>query len=347
MLGARDYLRVDDFLRTEIEARALALALEWGLIERLERGGACPADALLAGRPGPVPAPGRDLLLALLRSNRVVGEGEPVALTPAFREALRFRDLLEAKLAFAALVAGDVHGLLPQLVADLPGFMARSNTFALFRYDRCLDVNPANLAAARRWVGYTTALTRHEAGPCWEAIGPAGHGRLLDIGGNSGEFARQACAQAPGLAATVFDLPVVCALGREHLAGSPQAARVRFVAGDMRRDALPEGHDLVTFKSVLHDWPAEEAGRILAAAAAALAPGGRLVIVERAPLVFDGFAPTYAMVANLVFLHFLRPPDLYREVLARAGLEVAPTRHVALETPFQVVDARKPARCPP
>ncbi len=127
----------------------------------------------------------------------------------------------------------------------------------------------------------------------------------------------------------------------------------------MRRDAVPtagavpasdaaqaagateDRHDLVTFKSVLHDWPDGEARDILARAAAALVPGGRLLVAERAPFRILG-APTFAMLPNIVFLPFLRPPDLYREVMERCGLVDVSVETVALETPFQLVSARKP-----
>lgn len=334
-----DYLRVDAYLRTEIEAHALAFALERGLVDRLA--GAGMAADEVAPALG-LPEAGARLLLDLLRGAGVLsGEGS-LALTPGFRAALAYRDYLEAKLAFAGLVAEDVHGLFPLLVGDVRGFMARSKTFALFRYDRAKEATPAAVAATRRWVAWTTALTRHEAGPALAALDLSAHRRMLDVGGNSGEFALQACGRAPGLGATVFDLPAVCAIGREHVGGSPDGARVRFVPGDLRRDPLPGGHDLVTLKSVLHDWPEAEAAEILSRAAAALAPGGRLAIYERAPLVLDG-PPTYAMIPNLVFLHFLREPDLYERTLTRLGFREIECRTIRLETAFFLLTARRPA----
>lgn len=333
-----DYLRVDAYLRTEIEARALAFALERGLIDRLA-GGDLPAAEI--GPSLALPEAGARLLLDLLRGAGVAAGATRLALTADFRAALAYRDLLEAKLAFAALVADDVHGLFPLLVGDVRGFMARSKTFALFRYDRAKEATPAAVAAARRWVGYTTALTRYEAGPALAALDLAGHLQLLDVGGNSGEFAFQACRRAPALRATVFDLPAVCAIGREHVGAAPEGARIRFAPGDVRRDPLPAGHDLVTLKSVLHDWPDAEAGEILERAAAALAPGGTLAVFERAPLSLDG-PPTYAMVPNLVFLHFLREPDLYERNLARLGFRDIARRVIQLETAFFLVTARKP-----
>jgi len=140
----------------------------------------------------------------------------------------------------------------------------------------------------------------------------------------------------------VFDLPVVCALGRENLADRPEGARVAFQAGDMRRDPLPEGHDLVTFKSVLHDWPAGEARALLERAARALAPGGRLAIYERAPMALRERPLGYVQSADLVFQPFFRDADLYTETLAALGFVDCSVRCLALETPFHLIEARKP-----
>jgi SAM-dependent methyltransferase len=340
------FVGVDQFLVHEIEARALAYALERGLIDCLAGEPRVP-PAALSDQAG-LRTARLDLLLALLTAGGVVEAHEDgaLALTTAFRAMLPYRDLLSAKLDFLAIVAEDLRGLFPALIEDLPRFMERSRTFNLFRYDLCLTVTPENLVAARRWVGYTTCLTRHEAGPCLDRIDLAGHRRLLDLGGNSGEFAAQACARAGHLEATVVDLPVVCALGRENLADRPEASRVVFRPADMRRDPLPEGHDLVTFKSVLHDWPDPDAFGLIAKAAAVLAPGGSLVVFERARLPLREQRTDYASAANLVFEPFFREANLYRDALDRAGLVAVSTETVMLETPFHLVRARKPGRAP-
>lgn len=334
--------RVDRFLESEAAAHALAFAFESGLIDRLARRAGTEA-AGLAAELRLEPAQWA-CLIGLLVGAGIAAEPAPgrVGLSPAFRAVLPCRDLITAKLAFAASASEDLRRHFSAFVADLPAFMAASRTFELFRYDRCFEISPDNLAATRRWVAYTTCLTRYEAGPCLDRIELRQHRRLLDLGGNSGEFAAQACRHAPLLAATVFDLPVVCELGRENLSGRPEGTRVAFRPGDLRRDPLPEGHDLVTFKSVLHDWPEAEARALLERAARALAPGGRLVIYERAPMALRERAPGYVQSADLVFQPFFREAGLYTGTLTALGLIDLTVRSVALETPFHLISARKP-----
>ncbi len=178
-----------------------------------------------------------------------------------------------------------------------------------------------------------------------DAIDLARRASFLDIGGNSGEFALQACRRYPSIEATVVDLPVVCALGRDHIAAvarPEEASRIRFCPADFRHDPLPAAADVVSFKSVLHDWQDADAERLLERARAVVRPGGRMLIFERGPIEIGTSRLPYSMAPNLVFLKFLRPPDLYLKTLARLGFSVIEHRRIMLEMEFNLIVARRP-----
>ncbi|WP_027062471.1 methyltransferase [Mesorhizobium loti] len=339
MSGADSIRQVDRFIETEIEARALALAFSLGIIDRLLVEEFVAKDEIFLL--GKMPEAAFHLFLDLLVGNEVTRGHETIGLTPQFRAALACRDLLEAKLWFANLVAPDIHGLFAELLSDIPQFMARARVFELFRYDRCMVVTPENLAATAQWVNYTTILTRYEAPSCLDRLVLAEHRQIMDIGGNSGEFVRQICERNQAIRATVFDLPVVCELGRRHVSGSPQAGRIAFLEGDLRNDPLPADHDVISFKSVLHDWPQEDAAAFIGKAAQALAPGGRIVIFERMPIELRGARLPYSMVANLVFLPFFRSPDFYAGQLDKLSFIDITVRSIGIEMPFALITARK------
>jgi SAM-dependent methyltransferase len=345
VLGQRayDFLCVDDFLATELDARAIKSAFELGIVDSLISQAAITPAALAAkSRMDPV---GFRLLLALLEANSVIcRKGESLALTDEFRHALTFRDLLETRIDFADLVWNDIHNLFTPLLADLPQFMARSEVFELFRYDRCIDVTAENLEATQSWLKLTTCLTKYEALAVLDAVDLTAHRNLVDFGGNSGEFARRICRRCPSITATVVDLPVVCALGQRHIAAAAtpeEATRIRFHAADFRSDPLPEPADLVSFKSVLHDWGDADVEHILERAQTVVAPGGRMLIFERGPIDASGRKLPYAMAPNLVFLKFLRPPDLYLRKLAQLGFTVIEHRRLMLEMEFNLIVARR------
>lgn len=113
-----------------------------------------------------------------------------------------------------------------------------------------------------------------------DAVDMRRHRRLLDVGGGNGGFAAAALARAPWLTATVFDLPAVAALAVTRLAGAGLSGRAGAVGGDMFRDDLPEGHDLVALVRVVHDHGDGPAMTLLRAARRAIAPGGTVMVAE-------------------------------------------------------------------
>jgi SAM-dependent methyltransferase len=337
----RSYLTVDRFLDTMAGAQALAIAFDLGLIDSLAAGPQLAAN--LAPQFGLEP-PGLDLLLGLLAGSGVVALSPDgtARLTDQFVTALVYRDLLLAKIDMLNVSVPDLVLGLKDLVMEERRFMAQARMFQLFDYKRASTLNPENIEWTRRWVRYTTALTKYEAHACLDRHDFSQYHKLLDVGGNSGEFAAKICARHPQLQATVLDLPVVCHVGRAHLRGRPEAARIRFLAGDALNDQWPEAIDAVTFKSVLHDWPDREATLLLTRAREAVRPGGSLVIFERSRLpLADGPLP-YAATPILLFARSFRDDAWYHARLGELGFTNVRTQHVTLDTPFMIVEASAP-----
>jgi ubiquinone/menaquinone biosynthesis C-methylase UbiE len=336
-----EFLIVDEFLRTLADARALKTALEVGLIDRLLEHRSGSAEAL--GRALRIDAKGLRLLLDLLSVNNVVEEqAGDLRLTKRFRSALRYRDLLEAKLDFAGFSIGDFADRFTALVQNARGFMGEAQLFQLFDYRRCFDTSIDNYLRARVWMRITSALTRYEAGVCARLHDFARYRRMLDVGGNSGEFALQLCRRHPTLRATVLDLPLVCEIGMEHVLAEPEHDRIAFMKADLRSDQLPPGHDLITFKSMLHDWPQQEARQFIDKAARSLEPGGTLLIFERAPMRFRDASPPLSLLPSLLFFRFYRPASDYVVELQAQNFQEIAVHEVELDTPFFVVTGRKP-----
>lgn len=319
------HLPEDAFLEQFIGAMALESALRNGLI-----------DALHAGHPMPH-SRSAGILSALLESNGVLAEGK---LTAAFTKVIdERRSILEQKLRFLRLAAKDVTNGLDDLLGDLPAFMAQSETFALFRYDKAMRTDQEALAATRSWVDYVTALSQAEAPALVPHLPLQGARRLLEVGGNTGVIARAALEMNPDLTAAILDLPAVCAIGEEM---GPHS-RLTFVPGDARAPDWPlvggARPDVIMFKSVLHDWPQDRAMLMLERAIDHLAPSGRVIICERGAFA-SGPLPFW-MTANLVFAPFYRPASDYHAALAAGGLSDVVQSDVALDMTFHIVSGRK------
>jgi SAM-dependent methyltransferase len=166
--------------------------------------------------------------------------------------------------------------------------------------------------------------------------------RVLDIGGNSGEFVLQVCKKYPHVHATVLDLPLVCEVGLEHVRSEPEADRIAFIKGDALTDELPKGFDLITFKSMLHDWPENEAKQFIERASQSLEPGGKLLIFERGPIEVGKTPLPYSMIPFLLFFRSFRSPLVYKEQLQVLDFEDLEIKRIELETPFFMVTAKKP-----
>ncbi|MFW6237324.1 MAG: methyltransferase [Desulfosudaceae bacterium] len=337
---ARAYLAGDRFMATMLHAEALAAAFDTGLVDCLiSRGPASPA--VLADRLGATPR-GLTFLLEILVDSGVVEWRDDVCrLGPSFREVLPYRELMELKLTLINLAARDLLEGLADLVMRPERFARQARFARLFDYERAFGKSEADRQATALWMRVTTALTRHEAAVCLQHYDFSGYRRVLDVGGNSGEFARQLCRVNPDLRAMVFDLPLVCEAGRAHTAGAPEKDRLAFVAGDIRVEDLPTGHDLVIFKSMLHDWPEEEVGRFLHKAFLALDPGGQVLIFERAPVRYGHPPFTYAALPFLVFFHSYHSAETYAGLLAAAGFDEIRSRTIDLEMPFLLLTARR------
>ena len=102
--------------------------------------------------------------------------------------------------------------------------------------------------------------------------------RILDVAGGTGIYAFALLRANPNLRAVVFDRPEVLKVAAEFAQSLGVTDRTEWVAGDMFADPLPNGCDAILLSNVLHDWDLPECGRILGRCAAALPPGGRLLI---------------------------------------------------------------------
>ena len=340
--GAKlEYLCVDRFIQNLFHARALATAFEIGLIDfMLQTGSAEPGS--LATRWGASLQAVR-LLVSLLVANRVAEEQNgQIKLTDEFLKALKFRDLLQLKLQMTNFAAHDFLDYFSDLICRPDQLMKKSNFTRLFDYGRCFEHSKENYERTKQWMWITTTLTKYESQGCLAHHDFGLYRRMLDIGGNSGEFVLRICKRYPEIQATVFDLPLVCDIGQERIQSEPEANRIAFVKGNALTDDLPGNFDLVTFKSMLHDWPEKEARHFIDKAARSLNPGGTLLIFERGPIEVDKGTIPYSSIPMLLFFHSFRGPSLYEEQLRSLGFENVKVQRIDLEMPFYLVTGEKP-----
>ncbi|HJA79698.1 methyltransferase [uncultured Desulfovibrio sp.] len=149
-----------------------------------------------------------------------------------------------------------------------------------------------------------------------------GRQRLLDLGGGTGAYAVRFCREHPELTATVFDLPASRPFAERVLQEEGLTDRIRFVAGDFTRDALPSGFEVAWLSQILHGLHRDTAAEVVRKAGQALTDGGLLLIQEFA-LDDDRMGPLHPALFSLNMLVGTRDGQAYTQAELTAFMHAA------------------------
>jgi SAM-dependent methyltransferase len=161
-------------------------------------------------------------------------------------------------------------GLSQMWASELPEFL---KTGAWAKTPR----DPESMA---RFVGSMRALSYGMIGRLHQALDLSRSKHLVDFGGGLGTYSIELCLRNPTLRATVLDVESVAPLTTQEIEHHFLSDRMDALAGDYYETALPDDMDVALFANVLHQETAEGVARLMARAAAALRPGGQLVVVD-------------------------------------------------------------------
>ena len=98
------------------------------------------------------------------------------------------------------------------------------------------------------------------------------------VGGGTGIYSIAWLQRYPNLTAIVWDRPEVLKVAHEMAEAHGVADRLECRPGDMFRDPVPNGADVILLSNILHDWDVPECRTLVRRCAEALPPGGRLLI---------------------------------------------------------------------
>ena len=107
----------------------------------------------------------------------------------------------------------------------------------------------------------------------------AGLSLLCDVAGGTGALLEVALRRHPGMRGVLVDSPEVIQLARSRLEAAGMLARVELQAADVFQ-SVPRGLPAYVLKDVLHDWSDARAEALLRVVRGAVAPGGRVLLVE-------------------------------------------------------------------
>ncbi len=161
---------------------------------------------------------------------------------------------------------------------------------------------------------------------------------IVDVGGADGTVLAAILTAHPQLRGVLFDLPHVISDAPRTLARHGVQDRAECAGGDFL-ESVPPGGDAYLLSLVLHDWPDDQARRILANVAAAGGSGARLLVLDF--MVPPGDAPHMAKISDLNMLAMMggkeRTETEWRELLTAAGFAGIGIGQTG--TPFSIVQA--------
>ncbi|MEV7546101.1 methyltransferase [Streptomyces sp. NPDC089915] len=332
---------LDDINRIGIafaQAKVVLSAIELDLFTVLAAGPA--TEEALRERLGLHPRASRDFLSALVSFGLLRKDGDTYTNAPGAD-----RHLDKAKPEYAGAFLERANRMMYPAWSGLTGLLHTGEPQLAGREDQAaaferMMADPAHLRNFLRMMDAVSGpLGPHLAA----AFDWSGHHSVLDVGGARGNLVAQVLAAHPHLTGGVFDLPAIAPLFDEHMAGFGLGERASFTGGDFFTDDLPEA-DVVVTGHVLHDWTPAERALLVKKMAAAVRPGGALLIYDMLLDETPGDPWNTLISLNMQLITNGGSEYTLTECagwLADAGLELAGT--VPLGDHDTLVIARKPA----
>jgi precorrin-6B methylase 2 len=131
---------------------------------------------------------------------------------------------------------------------------------------------------AAAFIGAMDNISAPVAAQVLRAVQPMRFNHLLDVGGASGTWTEAFLRACPTGRATLFDLPHVIPMARRRFTAARLNRRVKLIAGDFMKDALPRGADLVWVSAIVHQNSRAQNRALFANVFQALTPGGRIAL---------------------------------------------------------------------
>jgi SAM-dependent methyltransferase len=315
-------------------SRALAVAAELGIADLLKEG---PLDLKdLAQRTGSNP----DGLYRMLRALAAVGVFELRADRSFANNELStlLRGDLPGTSRANALWFSDVSGWTAWGRLDHSVRTGKPAFDEVFGSDcfTWLESHPASLKVFQQTMTNLSTISGSAVAAAYD-FSPIR--QLVDVGGGYGTLLTSLLQRFPHLSGILFDRPEVIRNAREALKTARGGAHIETIAGDFF-ESLPAGADAYILKYVMHDWDDEHCIHVLANCRRAMAPGGRVLIVES--VLSDRPDSTLTKLLDLEMLVMTgggreRTEPEFCSLLERAGLEFS--RLLPTQSPVSVIEA--------
>ncbi len=277
---------------------------------------------------------------ALLRSLETLGLTERRDGRHHLTDAARADLLPDAHGSLAGLIDLDFdHPMTPGSLLDA----IRSGSQSVYGGGDVWEEHAEDTDAARRFTQAMHSISERPAQALADAWRWGEDVRLLDVGGGSGAYPLALLKRFPRLTAELLDLAPVCAEARRRFRDAGLQDRAMATPGDLFEGAPYPAADVVLFSQIVHDWAPPDCALLFARAAAALQPGGRVLVHEKLVTVEPRPGPVATVLVDLDML-FWTEGKQYTFAEVAAMLEAAGFEDVAVVPTtgyWSVVSARR------
>lgn len=170
-----------------------------------------------------------------------------------------------------------------------------------------------------------TELSRQVIAQAVDAYDFTPFGKVVDVGGGHGTLLSEILKAAPGTRGVLFDRPEVIGGAGSVFETAGVSDRVQLESGDFFA-SVPAGADAYVLSNIIHDWDDAPSVQILANCRRAMAPSGRVLLIEAT--LPDGTEP--APLVKLIDLDMLvlsgghqRSAAQFDALFQQAGLKLS------------------------
>jgi hypothetical protein len=172
-----------------------------------------------------------------------------------------------------------------------------------------------------------------------EAIELGGRETVVDVGGGTGALLIDLLRRWADLRGVLYEQPSEIDAAKAALRAASFEDRCETVPGDFLA-WVPEGGDVYILSWILHDWPDDDALRILQGCRKAMKRGARLILIERLLRDDPQECDAYDLLVDLHMMMFFRGMERtaseFNTLMERAGFN--PIRQVARRSQFSVLE---------
>jgi SAM-dependent methyltransferase len=103
---------------------------------------------------------------------------------------------------------------------------------------------------------------------------------LLDIGSGPATYPIELCRRFPELRATIFDLPATLHITQRYVREARMEDKIRFIAGDYRKDPIPGDYDIIFLSNVIHGEGDDKNRSLMTKLYSNLERGGKIIVKD-------------------------------------------------------------------